>query len=121
MERLGPDDLELVGAAVRALRKGLGPGVHPTAAAVRTSVGQVVTGLGLDTACAEAVAVGAALARGERVTALAAVQHVSADAARVTAPCRACRALLARHAPVVRIVHLADGLKVARVGELPPT
>ncbi len=118
-ERPGPADLELVGAAVSALRRGLGPELHPSAAAVRTSAGTVVAGLGVDGACAEAVAVGAALARRERVSALAAVRHVSADATRVTAPCPACRAMLLRHAPAVRVVHLADGLRVARVGALP--
>ena len=118
-ERPGPGDLELVGAAVRALRRGLGPELHPSAAAARTSAGAVVTGLGVDAACAEAVAVGAALARGERVQALAAVRHVSADATQVTSPCPACRTMLVRHAPAVRVVHLADGLRVARVAQLP--
>ena len=119
MERPGPAELELVGAAVSALRKGLGPELHPTAAAVRTSTGAVVAGLGLGSSCAETAAVGAALARGERVSALAAVRHVSADATRVTSPCPACRAMLRRHAPDVRVVHLADGLRVARVAALP--
>lgn len=118
-DRPGPADLELVGAAVTALRKGLGPDLHPTAAAVRTSTGEVVAGLGVDPACAEAVAVGAALARGQRVAALAAVRHVSDDRTRVTVPCEACRAMLARHAPAVRVVHLADVLRVARVADLP--
>jgi len=119
MERPGAGDLELVGAAVSALRRGLGPDLHPTAAAVRTSTGRLVTGLGLAPVCAEAVAVGAALALGERVAALAAVRHVSADGTRVTAPCGGCRAMLLRHAPAVRVVHLREGLRVARVGELP--
>ena len=119
MERPGPAELELVGAAVTALRKGRGPELHPTAAAVRTSTGAVVAGLGVDRSCAEAVAVGAALARGERVAALAAVRHVSTDATRVTVPCATCRTLLTRHAPAVRVVHLADGLRVARVADLP--
>ena len=104
---------------VTALRRGLGPDLHPTAAAVRTSAGEVVAGLGVGPACAEAVAVGAALARGQRVAALAAVRHVSADSTQVTVPCAACRAVLARHAPAVRVVHLADGLRVARVADLP--
>ena len=118
-ERPGPADLELVGAAVGALRRGLGAGLHPAAAAVRTSSGVLVTGLGVDGACPEAVAVGAALARGDRVSALAAVRHVSDDATRVTSPCPSCRTMLLRHAPAVRVVHLADGLRVSRVGDLP--
>lgn len=111
-------DLELVGAAVSALRRGLGPGLHPTAAAVRTSGGQVVTGLGLDRLCAEPVAVGAVLALGERAVTLATVRHLGDDATRVTTPCAACRELLTRHAPALRVVHLADGLTVSRVSAL---
>ena len=57
--------------------------------------------------------------REDRVAALAAVRHMSADSTQVTVPCAACRALLARHAPAVRVVHLADGLRVARVADLP--
>ena len=117
--RCAPEDLELVGAAVSALRKGVGPQLHPAAAAVRTASGRVVTGLGLGALCAEPAAVAAALALGERVAALAAVRHVTDDATRVTAPCRACRALLVTHAPSVRVVHLADGLQVSRVEDLP--
>ncbi len=117
--RPGPADLELVGAAVSALRRGVGPRLHPCASAVRTSAGRVVVGLGLGAACSEPVAVGAALALGERVVALAAVRYVDADATRVVAPCPACRALLRTHAPAVRVVHLADGLRVACVADLP--
>jgi cytidine deaminase len=115
--RPDPADLELVGAAVSALRRGRGPDLHPAAAAVRTRTGRVVTGLGLG-GCAEPVAVGAALALGEKVVSLVAVRHVDADATRVTEPCPACRALLRRHAPGVRVLHLADGLRVAGVESL---
>ena len=45
--RPGPEELGLVGAAVSALRRGLGPALHPSAAAVRTSSGTVVAALGL--------------------------------------------------------------------------
>lgn len=112
-------DLELVGSAVRALRKGLGPELHPTASAVRTSGGHVHVALGLGGGCPEPGAVGAALAHGERVSTIVTVRHVDADSTRVVAPCRTCRAQLAVHAPALRVVHLADGLRVARVSELP--
>lgn len=114
-----PADLELVGAAVAALRRGSGPELHPSAAAVRTSGGRVVTGLGLGGRCAEPVAVGAALALGEPVVALVGVRHVDAGAARVTAPCAACRAVLRLHAPDVRVLHLADGLRISPLAGLP--
>ena len=118
MDRPGAADLELVGAAVRALRRGLGPPRHPAAAAVRTATGALVVALGLDDACPEPAAVAAALAGGNRVATLVAVQHVSADATRVSSPCPACRALLRRHAPGTRVVHLHDGLRVAPVEDL---
>lgn len=124
--RPGPEELALVGAAVSALRKGLGPALHPSAAAVRTSSGTVVAALGLaltapgqDPRCPEPAALAAALALGERAAVLVAVRHVSDDATRVTTPCRACRALLRAHAPALRVVHLGEGLQVSPVDALP--
>lgn len=116
--RPSPPDLELLGEAVRALRRGLGPAEHPTAAAVRTRTGAVHVGLGLGSACPEPVAVAAALAHGQPVATLVAVRHVDADTTRVEAPCAACRAVLQRHAPGVRVLHLADGLRVGPVTAL---
>lgn len=112
-------DLELVGSAVRALRKGLGPELHPTATAVRTSGGHVHTCLGLGGGCSEPGALGTALAAGERASTLVTVRHVNADQTRVVTPCRDCRALLAVHAPALRVVHLGDGLSVALLADLP--
>lgn len=114
-----PADLELVGSAVRALRRGRGPELHPTAAAVRTTTGRVVVGLGLGAGCPEPAAVSAALALGERVETLVAVRHVDADATRVLTPCPDCRRVLVRHAPGARVVHLAGGLAVSLVADLP--
>ena len=120
MERPGDVDLALVGEAVSALRRGLGPHLHPAATAVRTSDGTVVTGLALrDVACSETTAVGAVLAQGRRAATLVSVRHVSDDATRVTAPCPSCRAMLLVHAPAVRVVHLREGLRVSRVPALP--
>lgn len=120
MTRPGDADLALVGAAVSALRRGAGPDLHPAASAVRTDDGEVVVALALrDAVCSEAAVVAAVLAQGRRIGTLATVHHVTADATRVTAPCPSCRALLRRHAPGVRVVHLADGLKVSPPGQLP--
>ena len=112
-------DLELLGEAVRALRRGQGPALHPTAAAVRTQDGAVHVAVGLGTRCAEPAALGAALASGSPVATLVAVVHVDADTTRVVAPCPSCRTLLQRHAPGVRVLHLADGLRVGAVRALP--
>ena len=120
MERPGEPDLALVGQAVSALRRGLGPQRHPTASAARTSRGDVVVALGLkDFVCAEAAVVAGVLAQGARVATLATVRHVSDDATRVVAPCPSCRALLQVHAPAARVLHLAEGLRVSRVDGLP--
>ena len=121
MTRAEPADLELVGAAVTALRKGLGPELHPAAAAVRTSTGRIVTGLALGSGCAEVAAVGAALALGEPVRTLATVRHLDRETTRVTAPCPSCRRMLTTHAPGVRVLHLADGLRVGDLADVPST
>ena len=118
MERPGESDLVLVGQAVSALRRGRG--APWTAAAARTSTGEVVVALGLkDFVCAEAAVVAGVLARGAQVDTLVTVRHVSDDATRVVAPCPSCRALLQKHASSARVVHLAEGLRVSRVGALP--
>ena len=120
MERPGELDLALVGQAVSALRRGLGPDLHPTAAAARADDGTVAVALGLkDFACAEAAVVAAVLATGRRPVTMATVRHVSAAATRVVAPCPSCRALLQKHASGVRVVHLAEGLRVSRADALP--
>lgn len=103
-----------------ALRRGLGPDLHPAASAARADDGSVVVALALrDTLCSEAAVVAAVLAQGRRVATLATVRHVTADSTRVQSPCPSCRALLRRHSPAVRVVHLADGLRVSPPGQLP--
>ncbi|MCW2778409.1 MAG: hypothetical protein JWN17_2134 [Frankiales bacterium] len=120
MERPADADLALVGAAVSALRRGLGPARHPTASAARADDGSISVALGLkDVLCAEAAVVSAVLATGRRVTTIATVKHVSDDATRVLAPCPSCRLVLQQHAPAARVVHLAEGLRVSRVEALP--
>lgn len=118
MERPGEPDLVLVGQAVSALRRGPSPAF--TAAAARTASGEVVVAVGIrDFVCAEAAAVAGVLARGAQLSTLATVKHLSDDATRVVAPCPSCRALLQRHAPQARVVHLAEGLRVSLVSALP--
>ncbi len=120
MDRPDDGDLALVGQAVTALRRGLGAQRHPTAAAARADDGEVTVALGLkDVVCAEAAVVAAVLARGRRVSTLATVRHLSEDATRVIAPCPSCRAMLQQHAPAARVLHLAEGLRITRVEQLP--
>lgn len=112
-------ELELVGEAVRALRRGRNPSLHPRACAARTRTGEVVTTLGLGDSCPEPAAVAAVLGAGGEVATLVTVRHTGEDTTVVEAPCAECRAVLRRHAPGVRVVHLAGGLQVAGVADLP--
>src|SRR3546814_18055930 len=82
---LSPDDLALIEAASALIRKRYAVGRHHIAAALRTRSGRIFTGLHLDTyvgrasVCAEAVAVGQAMADGagpdDPVTAIVSVRH----------------------------------------------
>lgn len=112
-------ELELVGEAVRALRRGRGPSLHPRACAARTRDGEVVTALGLGDRCPEPAAVGVVLGSGSEVATLVTVRHTGEDTTIVETPCSDCRAVLRAHAPGVRIIHLAGGLQVAREADLP--
>jgi cytidine deaminase len=116
VERPTDDDLALVGAAVQALASPLA-GRSRAAAAVRTSSGEVLRGVTLGGTCAEPVALGASLAEGELPVTIAVVQRGAT--ARVVTPCTACRALLAAYAPAVRVLHVAGGLTVTPLSELP--
>ena len=116
MGRPTDDDLALVGQAVEVLGRPVASRSR-AAAAVRTSSGSVFQGFALGGACAEPVAVVAALAAGQRVTALAVVARGAGT--RVVTPCASCRALLTAYAPGVSVLHVAGGLRVAPVAELP--
>jgi len=112
---LAPEDDALVEAARAAIRKRYQPGRHHIGAAVRTAAGNVYTAVHLDTyvgrasVCAEAIALGRALADDDTpVVAVASVRHPRPTEANQTigivAPCGICREMLADFAPGCRIV-----------------
>ena len=115
---LGRDDRALVRAAEEALRAGWVEGRHTVAAAVRTRGGAVYLGLNLNgthSPCAEPIALGAAVTRGDRAfETMVAVQR-RGDRYPVLSPCGNCRQLLYDYAPRARvIVRFRDG-RVARL------
>ncbi|MFC3677268.1 cytidine deaminase [Ferrovibrio xuzhouensis] len=115
---LSPDDLALIEAASALIRKRYAVGRHHIAAALRTRSGRIFTGLHLDTyvgrasVCAEAVAVGQAMADGagpdDPVTAIVSVRHPRPTEEhqdiQVVAPCGICREMIRDFAPDARVI-----------------
>ena len=94
---------------------------HHIASAVRGASGRVYTGLHLDTyvgrasVCAEAVALGQAMAAGETdVDAIVSVRHPRPreqhQDCKVVSPCGVCREMLTDFAPGAGIILLRDGV-----------
>lgn len=117
------EDAALLDAASDLIRRRYAVGRHHIAAALRTRSGKVVTGLHLDTyvgrasVCAEAVAVGQAMADGagidDPIAAIVSVRHPRPTEAnqsiQVVAPCGICREMLRDFAPEARVILNADG------------
>ncbi len=119
------EDRALIEAARALLRKNYRRHRHSVAAAVRASSGRVYLGFNLDpsphSACAEPVAVGAALVAGDRT--LRAIVAVTKDGDRypVLSPCGRCRQLLIDYAPDAAVLLVDDGRVVkARARDLLP-
>ncbi|MBP6819625.1 MAG: cytidine deaminase [Ferrovibrio sp.] len=120
---LPAEDAELLEAARGLIRQRYAVGRHHIAAALRTRSGRIVTGLHLDTyvgrasVCAEAVAVGQAMAQGagkdDPITAIVSVRHPRPTEAnqqiQVVAPCGICREMLRDFAPEARVILDVDG------------
>jgi len=108
-----------VRAATDALRVGFRRNRHTVAAAVRTRSGAVYVGLnleGIHTPCAEPVAIGAAMTRGDReVESMVAVVQWRAGRFRVLSPCGTCRQLLYDYAPAATVIVRFQGGRVARL------
>lgn len=129
---LTSEDEALVAEARKAIERGYREGWHHVGAAVRMRSGRVFTAVHLEAnvgrvaVCAEAVALGRAIAEGERdFAAIVAVRHPHADEAdqsiRVVAPCGICRELISDYAPAAAIIY-ADGGNVIKgtIGDLLP-
>jgi cytidine deaminase len=115
-----PADLELIEAARALIRERYRENRHHIAAALRTRSGKIHTGLHLDTyvgrasVCAEAVAVGKALAAGDGdIAAIVSVRHPRPREAnqeiQVVSPCGICREMLADFASGSEVIVPANG------------
>jgi cytidine deaminase len=129
---LSPDDEALVTEAQAAIRRLYRPGWHHIGAAVRMRSGRIFTAVHLEAivgrvaVCAEAVAIGRAIAEGERdFAAIVAVRHPHAgeadQAIRVVAPCGMCRELIGDYGPETQVIYADGGVILKRtVGDLLP-
>lgn len=108
-------DEALVEAARAVIRARYKENRHHIGAAVRTASGRIYTGVHLDTyvgrasVCAEAIALGQALAQDDSpVVAVASVRHPRpAESTReigIVAPCGICREMISDFAPGARVV-----------------
>jgi len=126
------EDNELIEAARALIRGRYIENRHHIAAALRTKSGKIHTGLHLDTyvgrasVCAEAVAVGTAMAAGDRdIATIVSVRHPRPREAnqtiQVVSPCGICREMLADFAPECRVIVPKDGglVRVAPLDLLP--
>lgn len=125
MRDLTPEDAALVRRAAQAIRENYDAERlnHTVGAAVRCGDGTVFTGVNVYSvhgACAELIAIGAAITAGKRDFAcIAAVGGEKSD--RVYPPCGNCRQLLSDYAPGCDIiVPTLQGLKKAKAEELLP-
>ena len=119
-DELTAEDRALVDAARALIRERYVENRHHIAAALRTRSGKIYCGLHLDTyvgrasVCAEAVAVGTAMAAGDRdIVAIVSVRHPRPRDAnqtiQVVSPCGICREMLTDFAPDCRISVPRDG------------
>lgn len=131
-EELTQDDRALIEIARALIQERYRENRHHIAAALRTRTGQIHTGLHLDTyvgrasVCAEAVAVGTAMAAGDRdIVCIVSVRHPRPREAnqtiQVVSPCGICREMLADFAPDCRVIVPKDGalVRIAPLDLLP--
>ena len=119
LELINESDRELIEMA----RKAIIPNYdgenfnHTVGAAVRCRNGRIYTGVNVYSihgACAEQVAIGAAITAAEReFEAIVAVEGEKGD--RILPPCGNCRQILSDYAPDCRVIVMADG-ELRKVG-----
>lgn len=123
IQSVRPEDQALIDAARALITARYKVGRHHIAAALRTRSGRIFTGLHLDTyvgrasVCAEAVAVGQAMAAGigenDPIEAIVSVRHPRPTEKNqeiaVVAPCGICREMLRDFAPDARVLLAANG------------
>ncbi|WP_298725367.1 cytidine deaminase [uncultured Ferrovibrio sp.] len=118
-----PEDQALIDAATALIKARYKVGRHHIAAALRTRSGRIFTGLHLDTyvgrasVCAEAVAVGQAMAAGageeDPIEAIVSLRHPRPTEKhreiQIVAPCGICREMLRDFAPEARVLLATEG------------
>jgi cytidine deaminase len=117
-------DIELLEAARTIIRERFEEGRHHVGAALRTKSGAVFSAVHLEASvgraavCAEAIALGMAVALGDG--SIAAIVAVDRDG-NVLSPCGICREMISDYAPNANVV-VADGdvLRLVAIGELLP-
>lgn len=120
IHNLDPKDQALIEAARTQIRERYKENRHHIAAALRTRSGRIHTGIHLDTyvgrasVCAEAVAVGKAMAAGDTdIEAIVSVRHPRPregnQEIQIVSPCGICREMLADFAPGCRVIVPVDG------------
>jgi cytidine deaminase len=116
VDDLDPADRALVEAARELLRERYLEGRHEVAAAVRMRSGAVYLGLHVESSigrasiCAEGMAIGAAMAAGDReIDTIAAVLQLPDGGWRVVSPCGLCRELIGDYGPDAHVVDYDAG------------
>ena len=120
---INADDQALIDAAKGLIERRYIENRHHIASAVRGASGRVYTGLHLDTyvgrasVCAEAVAMGQAMANGEKgISTIVSVRHPRPreqhQDCKVVSPCGICREMLTDFAPGAAVILLRDDVPV---------
>lgn len=119
------EDRALILAARKALRNDLNPRRHSVGCAVRAASGKVYAGVNVEACgygpCAEPIAIGCAIAAGERRFTDVVAVLARGRGAEVLSPCGNCRQLLLDYAPDAWVI-VKDGKRVfkARAKDLLP-
>jgi len=109
---LSEQDHHLVEIARELIARRFREGYHHIAAALRTTSGQIFTGvhveayIGRITVCGEAVAIGAAATGGD--TAIDTIVAVN-ELGTIVSPCGMCRELISDYAPAAQVIILRQG------------
>ena len=129
---LSHEDGALIAEAQAAIERLYRPGWHHIGAAVRLRSGRIVTAVHLEAnvgrvaVCAEAIALGRAIAEGDReFDTIVAVRHPHAGEAdqsiRVVAPCGMCRELISDYGPATQVIYVdGDTIRKSPVSDLLP-
>jgi len=105
---IGPEDRELIDAAIDVIRRNYTEERHSVGAAVLCSSGQIYTGVNISSCgygpCAEPIAIGAAVSHGEReFLSIVAVAGWEENYP-LMSPCGNCRQMLIDYAPEAMVI-----------------